>query len=500
MNRPPPLPLPPPGRKAGEPLTALPVQDAEPLTALPMERPALPPVVSLADEPPRIPPPPPPGPILDALPVAERQARVPPPPPPPPRRLPPPLPALALNALPVTDPLTLGGLVRLVWRWVAGAVEWAFGVATLIVGLAFLAAIPVVGFLSLGYLLEAGGRIARNTAQRDALVRRRARLWITRFFLSGWLALNDGIIGVRKAARIGGLVLGVGLVVLPLQLVSSLYASAQIIDPGGPAARGWHTALTWLMAFAGVHITLACLHGGKIRHFLWPIGNLVWLVRRVPDGRFYTEPRDAVWEFVVSLRLPYYFWLGARGYIGGLAWLVVPITMMALGRQAPLVGLMGAGLFGMLLFVLPFLQMRFAVENRFKAAFELGPVLMSFIRAPWAFALAQLVALLFSVPLYLFKIEFIQREVGGMPTFFFVLVSLVFVVFIYPTRLLAGWAYARSERRQAPRHWIFSTTALLAMVPWTAAYVGFVFLTQYVSWKGFASLYEQHTFLLPVPF
>ena len=45
--------------------------------------------------------------------------------------------------------------------------------------------------------------------------------------------------------------------------------------------------------------------------------------RRLPGGRFYTEPRDAVWDFTVSLRLPYYFWLGARGYAGALAWLAV---------------------------------------------------------------------------------------------------------------------------------------------------------------------------------
>ena len=47
-----------------------------------------------------------------------------------------------------------------------------------------LAAIPIVQFLSLGYLLEAGGRIARTGRFRD------------------------GFIGVRTAARVGSIVLG----------------------------------------------------------------------------------------------------------------------------------------------------------------------------------------------------------------------------------------------------------------------------------------------------
>ena len=38
------------------------------------------------------------------------------------------------------------------------------------------------------------------------------------------------------------------------------------------------------------------------------------------------------------------------------------------------------------------------------------------------------------------------------------------------------------------------------MLPAAALYVLFLTLTQYTSWEGAASLYEQHAFLLPVPF
>ena len=38
------------------------------------------------------------------------------------------------------------------------------------------------------------------------------------------------------------------------------------------------------------------------------------------------------------------------------------------------------------------------------------------------------------------------------------------------------------------------------MVPTAAVYVLIVFFSQYAAWNGIWSLYEQHAFLLPVPF
>ncbi len=65
---------------------------------------------------------------------------------------------------------------------------------------------------------------------------------------------------------------------------------------------------------------------------------------------------------------------------------------------------------------------------------------------------------------------------------------------------MSGWAYARAERRDRPRHWFWRLTARLAMLPAAAFYVLIVYFTQFTSWHGVASLYEQHAFLLPVPF
>ena len=38
------------------------------------------------------------------------------------------------------------------------------------------------------------------------------------------------------------------------------------------------------------------------------------------------------------------------------------------------------------------------------------------------------------------------------------------------------------------------------MMPVVVAYVLVVFTSQHLGWHGIASLYEQHAFLLPVPF
>ena len=355
---------------------------------------------------------------------------------------------------------------------VGSALEWLFGFASLFIGLAVLAALPVLQFLSLGYLLEAGGRIARTGR------------------------LRDGFIGFRLAARLGGVVLGAWLFLWPVRFVSDMARAAEIIDPNGRIAANWRFGLFVLIGLTFIHISLACARGGKLRYFFWPF-NFVWLARRIMRGGYYVEARDAVWEIFVSLRLPYYFWLGFRGFIGAFAWLALPITLLALGRAhnpvAPLVGFVGALMLDLVLLYLPFLQMRLAATNRLRGAFELGAVRRDFGRAPWAFTVAFVITLLFALPLYLLKIQIVPREAAWLP-------SLFFIAFIYPARLLTGWAMGYAARRPGPRHWFWRWTARMPLLPAAAFYVLIVFFTQYTSWNGAWSLYEQHAFLVPVPF
>jgi hypothetical protein len=376
------------------------------------------------------------------------------------------------NEHPPADPqrrFRPGSLIRAIAGGFASGAEWLFGALSLLLGLSMLAALPLLQFLSLGYLLESSARVARTGR------------------------LRDGLFGVRRAARVGGVAAGIWLSLVPAWLVGSYARSARLIDPGGNVAQSWQIAQVVTTVVSIAHVAAACARGGRPRHFLSPFLHPVWLLRRLRRGGLYGELRERLWEFVAGLRLPYYFRLGFVGFLGTLAWLVLPATLIAATARAPLLGVVGALSLAVVVPFLPFLQVRYAVDGRISALFSRRAIRDRFLRAPWAFAFSLLVLLLAAIPLYLLKIEMIPREAEWLP-------SLVFVIFLAPARLLTGWAYARSGRRERPRHWFVRVLGRLAIVPAALLYVFIVFLSQYTSWGGVSSLYEQHAFLLPVPF
>lgn len=403
---------------------------------------------------------------------------------------PPPLPAdLPIDStIPLPPPLPRRGLLRrrrdpeqiappvnpivVIIRSIGSAFTWMFGFASLFIGLATLAALPILQFLSLGYLLEAGARVARSGR------------------------LRDGFVGVRQAGRVGGLIAGIWLCILPARFVSGMAHSAEIIDPGSSLVQSWRFGLMVLLIATAVHIAFACAMGGKLRHFFYPF-HFVHVIGRVFRGGYYARCRDSVWEFVTGLRLPHYFWLGARGFICAFAWLFIPVSLLALGHAnspvAPVIGFVGGAMLAIVLLYLPFLQMRMAAENRLRAGFQWMEARREYRRAPWAFAFSFVVTLVFAVPLYLFKIEIVPKEAAWLP-------GLVFMSFIFPARLLTGWALGRARKRLEPRHWFFRWTGRMPFIPFATTYVIIVFFTQYTSWNGVWSLYEQHAFLVPVPF
>ena len=134
-------------------------------------------------------------------------------------------------------------------RAIASGLEWTFGAASLVVGLSVLAALPIAQFLSLGYLLEASGKVAKGGRLRD-----------------GW-------IGVRRAARVGGVVAGAWLSLLPGRLASSLATSAELIDPDGPVARAWRGILAVVVLATLVHVAGSCARGGAAPPFRLAAGD-----------------------------------------------------------------------------------------------------------------------------------------------------------------------------------------------------------------------------------
>lgn len=395
------------------------------------------------------------------------------------------------------------------WHALCATLEWLFGLASLLATLALLAAIPIVNLITLGYLLEASGRVATSGRVRD------------------------GFIDIPKFARIGSLVAGTWICLLLPRLLSSLATDAWLIDPAGATARGWRIGQFAVTAAVIGHILLAWYSGGRLRHFFWPLlapfqlaGRLLVaivarMIRSNPPGFFANQPlsswfppaillagirrghmfaeaRDAVWDFVVSLQIGQRFWLGLRGFVGALVWLIVPSLMLMTGTSGRgavtiVIGYLGALAMAFVLLHLPFLQTRFAAKNRLTAMFELKAVRAEFARAPIAYWFALAITLLFALPLYLLKIEPPPRELWWTLTLFFIL-------FIYPARLLTGWAVGRALHHPQPRFFLFRWLSYAAAIPIILFYIFIVFFTQYTSFLGPASILEQHAFLVPVPF
>ena len=153
------------------------------------------------------------------------------------------------------------------------------------------------------------------------------------------------------------------LSLIPLWLASSYAQTAELIDPGGGVANRWRVGLAIVSALTFVQITSACARGGRLRHFLWPVGMPFWLVRGLRSGGLYAAARDGFWEFVAVLRLPYYFRLGLIGFLGTLAWIVVPAGLIAASGRYPPLGFLGAMILAFVAPSLPFLQVRYHVKS-----------------------------------------------------------------------------------------------------------------------------------------
>lgn len=348
-----------------------------------------------------------------------------------------------------------------------------FGIVTLILLLAVVAAVPVLNFAVLGYLLEVEGRVARSGRLRDAFP------------------------ALGLAPQLGSIVLGVWLWIFPLRLLSSAAADARLIDPAGTSAAVLRTATIVAGCLVAVHLCLAVARGGRFGCFLRPVKNVRWLLQQVRDGYDWDQAAESVRAFVRGLELKRRIWLGMRGFAGAFVWLVLPTALFASAERtegvAFLVSIVG-GLGLMLVFSwLPFLQARFAAENRWRALFELGAVREMLRRAPLVSWLALLVLYALSLPLYLTKVVLPPRDAMW-------LVTLVFIVSMYPTRVVVGWAYHRAANRSAESWFGWRWLGRILTLATLGAYVFLLFFTQFIGEHGKGVLFEHHAFLLPVPF
>jgi hypothetical protein len=320
-------------------------------------------------------------------------------------------------------------------------VFWVFGIAVLVTALALAASLPIIQFVTLGYLLEISRRIVEHQKIR-------AGFW-----------------GIQAATRAGGVILGTYLIWLPAYFMSSYYVDATIMFPGSERADqyGWQTAL--LAVFTSLVTLWAWTRGGLLRHFIWPAP--IQFLKEGLNRKIYVAAHNRFWEFVSQFPLRALFVTGLQGFIGTFCWLIIPIGLciggMVLPRGINLVcGTIGYVALAVVFLYLPMLQTRFAVEQRLVVFKEIGVVRSMYQRAPLA--------------------------------------AIVFIIFAWPTRILLGWAYARAQRRETPRLRLSIWLGRLTLIPIVFAYGSIVLASRYTSWYGEWSLLEQHALLIPIPF
>lgn len=396
------------------------------------------------------------------------------------------------------------------------AIGWCYGVFSLFLILAVLAGTPILQFLCLGYFLEVSGRIGRTGKFRN------------------------GFFGIKKASRVGGVLIGTYLLLIPARYLTYLWYSSQLIDATSTQTNVVRMLQFTITTLLVLHIVAAWFCGGKLRHFFWPLvapfSLTAWVVRylastavvrkslnqtvgqiaprfvqdicrvqpltdwfmpailfkHVLKGTLVSDARDRLWDGVTSLNLTYYFSLGVRGFLASMVWLILPtLCLISNSYFLQFIGVMALAVVSI---YLPFMQVHFASENRFRAMFEVRKVREVFRRAPIRFWMALLLVLALAIPLYLLKIERIPNELNWLLTIFF-------VGFMLPAKFVAGWAYARGAHRGETRSSKLLTIPVrLAQIPLIFIFPLFVYLSKFTSWNGAYSFFEQHAFLVPAPF
>lgn len=414
-----------------------------------------------------------------------------------------------------------------------------FCIAVMIGLLAIVAAIPIASVFVLGYLLEVEGRIARSGR------------------------LRDGFPLLSLTPRIGSIIVGVAIWLMPLFFFAGMAADAALIDPNGASAGKWQTAKLFFGVLIAIHLCLALARGGSFGCFFRPIKNLRWFLAELrnrtlkgktrcpecgeagdesaehcslcgytpdacahcgeqtlvsatqcamcgtetatPDETSADQPRTNLYwhradrkvrKFVQRFRLKHHFQLGFQGMVGALAILLIPTLLFAAANRAegPLILLtvLGGLCLTIVFLYVPFLQARLAAESRRGAMFELREVRKLYTHAPIAWFLALLIVYALALPLYLFT-------AFALPNDAMWLLTLVFVMSIYPARVVAGWAYARAARKQREgkpmSHWVFRHGCRLLMFTATAAYTLFFFFARDLGVQGRLVLFEHHAFL-----
>ncbi len=378
-------------------------------------------------------------------------------------------PSAPFGTLPSCPPPLVHPLRALAWL-----VTVAAGLASLLLLLAILAAIPVLNLIALGTMLEAEGRVVRSGR------------------------LRDGIPFAGALPRLGAVVVGTWIWLLVIRLVTQAAADAALVDPGGPTARAWAAGRAATGIIVGLHLLAALFSGGSFLSFFRPIRNGRRLLAALRRGTAWSDASAALRQVVEAVQPWQLFSLGARGFVGAFLWLLVPTILFSALRDTTkpagvLLTLIGGALLAVVLSWVPFLQARFAAENRLAVFRDLAAVRELWRRAPIVMLLALAILYGLSLPLYLFKIVAAPRDAV-------LFLTPIFILTIYPARLAIAWATHRAATRPTRRWLLLRWPVTAILIPLLVLYVFLLFFTPAIDALGRRALFDHHALLLPTPF
>lgn len=425
-----------------------------------------------------------------------------------------------------TSPLPIGPGpfpgIRHPLRTVLWLINVWIGLGFLLVLLSLVAAIPVLSLLALGYLLAAEAAVARSGR------------------------LRDGFPLLAVSSRIGIIFVVSGLFLLPVWLLAG-QTEAHIVVTGRTASGGFLIGTRVLQVVIFLHLLLAIANGGAVNRFLlpfnrvpaWlvssrrriallvlgvilmliailaapalilviyipclllvPVRNIMSLWRGIRTGE-YQKSVDFWTARLLDITRPVeHFWLALKAAAGAVAWLAVPTFLLSLSTipfENPAPAALSSLLGGILLIPvaawLPLLQAHQVTTGRFGAIFKVRVARTIIRRVPIRWALATILLYALAIPMYFTKIRLPADDAMW-------LITPVFILLTYPTRIIMGWVYASAAQREQSAWFATRWAARLFMIPVLGFYGLILFITPFISEAGRIAMFENHAFLLPIP-
>jgi hypothetical protein len=329
-----------------------------------------------------------------------------------------------------------------------------------------LGVVPVLAFIPLGFMFESQRSVATTGSLRGAIPD--AAAWIA-FWKKALLFI---------------------LLSLPLALVDLPLRRASLINPDNHLFAFWSYVSPALWIATIVHLLLANLRGGG-RQYLDLAASIRCLFQADPAPRHSAFGEGAAYLSAVIARSILLFTRGVRGYVAVAGWLLVPAVLIYFAKDDSWMQGVGATMLAISTPLAALAGVRFAVEDRIIAAWDIRDLFRRIWRAPWSVVLAILLIDLLTAPLLILKIERPIWEFAWVFNF------LCFWA-IFPTRLLTAWSYRRADFVHPRFGFVRVPFGFIGLGVVSAAYALTLFWIHPMTWFGTRLPFVQHAFLLPI--